>query len=249
MPIDKVLLGHSTASGVTLTAKQMKFAEEVAKGETKAEAYRKAYKSKGKPATQANEGYKLAQSPDVAMMIEAQKVALEAMKYQTPAHLRALTIHELTKHALDKAMPPAQRVKCLELLGKITEVALFTERREVVKVESKEVMREKLVQSIKLALSSEQAIDAEYQSADDLLAELKADNASDDEQANYVEHEDPSEQDDEGQSQGARAEANEESATPRTPDPLNEAKADHPHLHSIPHNGSPLNNDLEQKNI
>jgi hypothetical protein len=36
-----------------------------------------------------------------AAQVEAFRAAFEAQKYQTPAHLRALAIHELTKHALD----------------------------------------------------------------------------------------------------------------------------------------------------
>jgi hypothetical protein len=62
---------------------------------------------------------------------------------------------------------PAPRLKTLELLGKITEVALFTERREVVQVKDSEAMRSKLLQSLRLAMDNSQAIDAEYTSADD----------------------------------------------------------------------------------
>lgn len=172
MPIENILLGSNKA-GITLTAKQKAFAEEVAKGTPKAKAYRKAYDSKAKPQTQATEAYKLTTNPQIANMIEAQKVALEAQKYQTPEHLRALTIHELTKHALNEDVAPAQRIKALELLGKITEVALFTERREVIKVESPEIMREKLINSIKLAIGNTQTIDAEYTEGESLLEELK----------------------------------------------------------------------------
>jgi hypothetical protein len=67
-------------------------------------------------------------------------------------------------------MPPAQRVKCLELLGKITEVALFTERRETVITHDSEKIREKLLASIRSAIKFE-ATDVDV-SGDDLLAEL-----------------------------------------------------------------------------
>ena len=177
MPIENILLGASNKAGITLTAKQKAFAEKVAKGTPKAKAYREAYNSKGKPTTQATQGSKLSNQPHIATMIESIMQANEAMKYQTPAHLRTLTIHELTKHALSEDNPPAQRIKALELLGKITEVALFTERREVIKVESPDVMRERLINSIKLAIGNSQAIDAEYTEADDLLAEIAQANA------------------------------------------------------------------------
>ena len=243
MPMDKILLGANNASGVTLTAKQMKFAEEVAKGTPKAKAYRKAYNSKAKPSTQANDAYKLAQNPHISAMIEAQKVAIEAQKYQTPAHLRALTIHELTKHALDADMPPAQRIKCLELLGKITEVALFTERREVIKVESQEAMREKLVNAVKLAIGTNEVIDATYTSANDLLAELNgaADDGSITDEAliddaglvDDAEHGAIAEPADDKSLEGM-ASQNANLPPPRTPSPQKTTDATPPPLHSIP---------------
>ena len=244
MPMDKILLGHNTDHKIKLTAKQMLFAEEVAKGTPKAKAYRKAYNSKAKPSTQANDAYKLAQNPHISAMIEAQRVAIEAQKYQTPAHLRALTIHELTKHALDAEMPPAQRIKCLELLGKITEVALFTERREVIKVESQEAMREKLVNAVKLAIGTNEVIDATYTSANDLLAELHgADDAGDitgealiddaglDDDAEHGAIAEPAD----GKSLAGMASQNADLPTPRTPAPQKTTRATPPPLHSNPH--------------
>jgi hypothetical protein len=183
MPIDRLLLG----SGKTLTAKQKKFAEEVAKGSPKAKAYREAYESQALPQTQASEAYKLAQNPAIASMIEAQKLAIEAQKYTTPLHLRALTIHNLTQLALDQEVKPAQRLKALELLGKITEVALFTERREVVQVTDSAGMREKLLQSLQLAINNSTAIDAEYTLADDLLSEIAGGAQGNDEADDHAE--------------------------------------------------------------
>lgn len=174
MPIDRLLVG----SAKTLTAKQKRFAEEVAKGSPKAKAYRTAYDTQALPATQANEAQRLINNPAIATMIEAQKLAIEAQKYTTPLHLRALTIHNLTMMALDTSVKPAQRLKALELLGKITEVALFTERREIVQVTDSEAMRAKLLQSLRLAMENSTAINAEYTSADDLLSEIAGSNAT-----------------------------------------------------------------------
>jgi len=182
MPIDRLLVG----SVKTLTAKQKKFAEEVAKGSPKAKAYREAYDSQALPQTQASEAYKLTQNPAIANMIEAQKLAIEAQKYTTPLHLRALTIHNLTIMALDQEVKPAQRLKALELLGKITEVALFTERREVVQVTDSAGMREKLLQSLQLAISNSTAIDAEYTLADDLMAEIAGGTQGNDDEADHA---------------------------------------------------------------
>ena len=183
MPVDTLLLGVSTAKEKRLTHKQIEFAKQVALGESKAGAYRKSHNSKGKPSTQSKNGQALAKNKAIQTQIDAFKVALEAQKYQTPAHLRALAIHRITEKALDPECPPAQQLKALELLGKITEVALFTERREIVKVSDPSEMREKLMASIRLAIENSQAIDIEARSADELLAELVGKNNQDDDVA------------------------------------------------------------------
>ena len=170
MPIERIILGHNQ-TGITLTAKQKAFAEEIAKGNTKAGAYRKAYNSKGKPATQSRRGSELVADSRIQAQIESIKLALEAQKYLAPLHLRALTIHKLTEKALDERVPPAQQLKALELLGKITEVALFTDRKEVVTVSSSDQIKEKLLSRIKLAMTSGNVTDIEA-SAEDLLAEI-----------------------------------------------------------------------------
>jgi len=72
-PIHEVLNVAKSA----LTPKQLKYCENVAKGDSKAGAYRKAYNSKAKPDTQANEGYKLSKRPDIDTMTEAIRKGLE----------------------------------------------------------------------------------------------------------------------------------------------------------------------------
>lgn len=238
MPVETLLLGVSTSKEKRLTPKQVKFAKELAMGKSKAEAYRKSHNSKGKPKTQSNEGQKLAKNPTIATQVEAFKVALEAQKYQTPAHLRALAIHKITEKVLDKDCPPAQQLKALELLGKITEVALFTERREVVKVSDPSEMREKLMASIRLAIENSQAIDIEAKSADDLLAELVGtDNQDDDVAGDEVELD--ADEGKETSLEVADGSQKADLADPLDPDPQNLALAHEPDLHSIPHIQSP----------
>jgi len=148
IPIDTVLLGaHSPVS--KLTAKQREFARLVAMGETKSGAYRGAYNSTGKPHTVAVTGHKLASRPDIQMTIDAYKLANEAAKYRTPVQLRELVIHQLTQHALNTECPPAQRIKALELLGKVSEVAAFTERKETIVVTQASDIRTKLLESLR----------------------------------------------------------------------------------------------------
>jgi hypothetical protein len=83
-----------------------------------------------------------------------------------------LAIHELTKWALDESCPPAQRIKSLELIGKMTEVALFTERREVVQVTDSAQIKERLLDTLRTITA--QVTDVTDTAADSLLAELQA---------------------------------------------------------------------------
>jgi hypothetical protein len=159
VPVDVVLLGAAGAKSTKLTAKQKAFAEGLAMGKTKAAAYRDAYDSKGKPQTASRRGQELAKHGAIAAQVEALTLAAEAQKYATPAALRALVIQQLTAHAISDEVKPAQRLKALELLGKVTEVAAFTERREIIKTTDAGSARAALLETLRQALRSS-AIDA-----------------------------------------------------------------------------------------
>jgi hypothetical protein len=243
IPMQTLLMGVSTSKEKRLTPKQLKFAEELAMGKSKAEAYRKSHNSKGKPSTQSKNGQALAKNKAIQTQVEAFKTALEAQKYQTPAHLRALAIHKITEKVLDKACPPAQQLKALELLGKITEVALFTERREVVQVSDPREMREKLMASIQLAIENSQAIDIEAKSADDLLAELVGVSDQDDQVAGNDKKQDDM---DSKKTSLEGAEGIDEGSieTPQGAETQILALATATNLHSIPHTESPPKSNL-----
>lgn len=170
VPMDVVLLGAAGATGeIKLSAKDREFARAIAMGESKAGAYRKSRPgSKAKPSTASRRGVELASKGHIQAQADAFKAAIEAQKYQTPAHLRALVIHQLTQAALNEDFPPATRVQALKALGTVTEVAAFTERREVVKVTNAEDAKEKLLATLRLAMQSN-AVDVD---ASELLAEL-----------------------------------------------------------------------------
>ena len=163
---DKALFGLA-AEG--LTPKMRKFAREVAKGSSKAEAYRRAYKSNATQATIITEPYKLAADPRVAREIEAYQVALAAQEYRTPAALRSLVIQSLTETLLSDDTPPAVKVQAAKVLGTVTEVAAFTERREVTRIDNSQAAKDKLLNEIKDMLRT---VDAPAADADSLLAEL-----------------------------------------------------------------------------
>lgn len=173
IPLDTVLLGTRTES--RLTPKQREFARQLALGKSKAQAYRESYNSKGKPQTQAADGWKLAQRPEINQIKEAYQVAIEAAKQRTPAQLRELVIHNLTEIAI-AGEKESNRIAALKLLGTVSEVAAFTERKEVTSIRKSEDVRAALLE--KLRTITGQAEDAVLipaeESADSLLEEIQA---------------------------------------------------------------------------
>jgi hypothetical protein len=250
IPVEKLLLG-TAAHGVGLTKKQKAFATEVVKSGNKSAAYRKAYDHKGKPETAARDAQKVANNPKVATYIEALEAAEQARAYLIPARLRDLAIHKITEKALDPAVPPAQQLKALELLGKITEVSLFTHRTETVHLTSSADIKEQLIKSLRLAMAGNNVTDVEAKPVDDLLAELAGYNdpadALDSEATNILH--DATALDDADQDP-ATPSLNAEPETPPSTDPQKSANTIPPQLHSIPLNQSPqesktLNSTLE----
>ena len=171
VPLETLLMGANVSKDKALTPKQKEFARQLALGESKAGAYRKAYKSDGKPATQSRKGQELAKRDAIQAQSEAFRLAIEAERLRTPAMLRALVINKLTEKVLDPEVKDAQQLRALELLGKVTEVAAFTERREVLALSASVDIRERLLESLKAAAKAD-AQDANTIDAESLLAEL-----------------------------------------------------------------------------
>ena len=168
MPLDSIL-GQGASKG--LTGKQRRFAREVAQGSTKAEAYRRSYKV-GSKATLTSNPYHLAADSRIQAEIQALQLAEQAQALQTPAQLRALVIQTLVQTAIDPETKPAVRVQAVKVLGTVTEVAAFTERKEVRTISSSEDARAKVMEEIRaLMLGSSDAEDIE---AKELLDELSA---------------------------------------------------------------------------
>jgi hypothetical protein len=234
-PIDTLLLG----SPKTLTKKQKAFAEALALTGNKAEAYRSAYDTHSTPKIQSQEGQALAKNPVIAMQVEAIKLSIEAQKYLLPAHLRALTIQKLTEKALDPDVNHAQQIKALELLGKITEVALFSERKEIITTDTSATAKDRLIQSLAQAIRSSAHISIDKKAeADQLLAEITGGSLSNPEPDTIDQaSEDNITQDDkaEGYLQSEpEAEENENRETPPTPAPQNAEFFGDPTTHTIP---------------
>ena len=156
-----------------LTAKQRKYAKNLAVGMTKAEAYRQAYDVTS-PATMTSEPYRLAADPKVAHEVMAIQAAIQAQEYQTPSALRALVISSLVKVITDPDSKPGQITAAAKVLGTVTEVAAFTERKEVRTISSSEDARARVLEQLRSIVKADAtdvtAIEAD---ADSLLAELE----------------------------------------------------------------------------
>jgi hypothetical protein len=162
-----------TAVNSKLTSKQKAFAMNLAKGDTGSEALRKAYGRKGNPKTIANDAYKLRNNPDIVTMQNAYSAALEGQRYQTPAALRALVIDSLVKVIIDPEANHGQVVAAAKVLGTVTEVAAFTERKEVHTITSSDDARARVMKQLRDMMNSE-AVDVVENEAHSLEQELKA---------------------------------------------------------------------------
>lgn len=167
IPIEQLLLG--SANTRELTHKQKTFAKQVALGKPKTEAYRIAYDTKGKKSTQAVNAHVVSNNENVKLMIEAYKRAFEAREYQKPERLRELVIHQLTEMALNPEVKDAQRIRSLELLGKVSEVGAFMDRKETKIIHESSKIKERLLDQLKTIIN----VDAsEIDEGDSLLREL-----------------------------------------------------------------------------
>jgi hypothetical protein len=217
VPIETVLLGATSTHGIKLTGKQKAFAKKVADGMPKAQAYRESYNSKGKPTTEAVEGSKLARDPKIAQMIEAFRVANEAREYLLPEQMRTLAIQKLVEITTTEDEKTANKLKAIELIGKMAEVSLFNETKTHLHIHSATDLKAKLLEGLRLAFTSSRSLNNDAKiKAESLLAELNSPLTID---------ADPNEIND--------------LATPPDPTPLKSTDFGVDALHSIPHNRTP----------
>jgi hypothetical protein len=229
-PIEQILVGAHNVDKVNLTKKQKDFARKVAEGKPKAQAYRETYNSQGKPQTEAQEGNRLAKNPKISAMIESFTLANEAREYLIPAQIRTMAIQNLVSIAINEEEKTSNKLKALELIGKMSEVSLFAETKTHVHLHSSDDIKGQLLAGLRQAFSNSRGLnDLAKRKAESLLIELSE--ARTIEQAEEIEPATPSEI--------------LEPATPPTPDPKNEADADGLLLHSIPLKQSDSNSLLE----
>lgn len=169
VPIEDIL-GKSVSR--ELTHKQKQFALEVAKGSTGANAYRKAYKPKGKAKTIGDNASRLKADERIKAEIQAYSIALEAQKHRTPEALRSLVIQSLVEVLIDPEAKQATKVASAKVLGTVTEVSAFTERRETTIIRTSDNAKAELLKQIRLMLGSGNVTDVDSFDPNELLAEL-----------------------------------------------------------------------------
>jgi len=138
-----------------LTAKQERFVQALVKGGpdgkgmSQADAYRSAYSADRMSSHAVHcEASLLAAHPEVAARVALHRQAVERSAL-THSLTRRRWIVERLEHEAEHAQSDAGRVRALELLGKVTEVALFTERVEQIDSElSPDQLRDELQQRL-----------------------------------------------------------------------------------------------------
>jgi hypothetical protein len=224
-PIEQILVGAHNVGKVNLTKKQKDFARKVAEGKPKAQAYRESYNSKGKPTTEAVEGSKLASNPKIAQMIESFTLANEAREYLIPAQIRTMAIQNLVSIAINDEEKTSNKLKALELIGKMSEVSLFSETKTHVHLHSSEDIRGQLLAGLKSAFSNSRGLnDLAKRKAQSLLVELS--------EARTIEQDDSEQIDIE--TEPATLLDSSKSEHPLPPDPQNSTNAGSNSMHSIP---------------
>jgi len=177
IPIEQILLGSTNEK--ELTHKQKTFAKQVALGKPKAQAYRIAYDSEGTPSTASANAQKLVGNTRIQHLIDAYARAFEAREYRKPERLRELVIHQLTEMALNPEVKDAQRIKSLELLGKVAEVGAFMDRKETKVIHESSKIKEKLLDQLKTIINID-AKEINSDDADELLREISGNRAAED---------------------------------------------------------------------
>ena len=171
IPIEQVLMVGKSE----LTSKQREFCKQIASGNTGAGSYRSAYKSKAKPRTQSNEASKLKMNPLISTTIDAMMLANEAAKYADASSLRNLVIQSLVQVLIDPEAKHSTKVASAKVLGTVTEVAAFTERKEISHVQHSDAIKDQIMAQLKtMMLSTDDAVTVD---ATDLLAELVGDDS------------------------------------------------------------------------
>jgi hypothetical protein len=169
-PIEQILTNESR----TLTKKQKDFAYQLAVGQTKAQAYRNAYRG-GKPSvkkkTDGDRAVKLTKNERIMREVDAIKAGIAFQEAYSLGQIKALVVQRLTQEALNEANQGATRVNALKTLGTVAGVDAFIHRSETKVIKESGQLKEELMAKLREALADNaRTIDAD---AEALLAEIE----------------------------------------------------------------------------
>lgn len=109
--------------------------------------------------------------------IQREIAALEQAKQVAALHsaeaLRSLVISSLTSALIDPETKAATRIQAAKVLGQVTEVAAFTERKEITHIKDSGAIRAQILDQLKSMMLG--TADAQDVDANELLQELTAD--------------------------------------------------------------------------
>jgi hypothetical protein len=153
-------------------------------------------------------------------------VANEAREYLIPAQIRTMAIQNLVSIAVDDGEKTSNKLKALELIGKMSEVSLFSETKTHLHLHSSADIKAQLLEGLRVAFANTRGVnDLAKRKAESLLVELsEARPIIDAESADDSETRSPSQF--------------LEPADPPHPDPQKSTNSESETLHSIPHNKS-----------
>jgi phage terminase small subunit len=154
----------------SLTPKMKRFAEEIALGETGAQAYRLAYSSKAKPKTAGDNASRL--KADIRIQAEIDRIerANELAALHSATGLRSIVISTLAEIATNPEEKAATRVQAVRSIGQLVGVDAFRETKRVEHVKDSGELRTQILDQLKtMMLGTADAVDVD---ANSLLAEL-----------------------------------------------------------------------------
>ena len=122
IPADKVLMPH-----VELSPRERQFVQRMAEGAGKREAFIEAFEPGGTSRSVSTAAWKVAKRPEVQQAL-AQEKAVQRLRYsQNPTEIRNFVVDSL-QHEARTAQRPSDRLRALELLGKLADVDAFQTR-------------------------------------------------------------------------------------------------------------------------
>jgi hypothetical protein len=156
-----------------LTAKQKRFAEAVALGNTGADSLRIAYNSKAKPKAVGDMASRLKSDVRIKAEIERIERAQELAALHSAAGLKSIVISTLAEIATSTEEKGAVRVQAVRAIGQLVGVDAFRETKRVEHVKDSGEIRAQILDQLKTMMLG--TADAETVDADSLLVELAGD--------------------------------------------------------------------------